>query len=477
MGAVSEVLKLDCPLCRGSLNLRRIHLGIEGECVHCHKPVTAIEDESGCRLVSSMGIPDSPFPSNASVESSAVPEPSSNPIAEKAPQTAPAPLAEPSQSLWGFPSKEPELGGLHQIALVSFSSIEETPEPKIESEPQSAFLTETESDKPPQLVDEGPFQSASIAAELFQKPQPSSSEIEESADLPPPLPAQKEAAPFSSESTVSFEEMAQGMDVSSPLVEESGPFQSAHAPPPLEALAESKSQSPPPLEPSTEVPATGNVPPALPAALFSSSEGEGSMKAAKNHPLPGGISPFSTGSAKRAEPGLAEALFTDIADSAARPEVPDISQPDDVAFNAANQWGPAPVSTTSDGDELDFSAIAPITQEKAPAADRAVATKMPKKRKSGLGIFKKIFKFFLTIGIIGGIAFAANAFVPEAKWGEWKQQAIDWLEPGSVILDKLPFGKNKRSSAAPAPKVESAIRTRQEIAEELLQVPQHQPGG
>jgi hypothetical protein len=102
---------------------------------------------------------------------------------------------------------------------------------------------------------------------------------------------------------------------------------------------------------------------------------------------------------------------------------------------------------------------------------------MPKKRKSGLGIFKKIFKFFLTIGIIGGIAFAANAFVPEAKWGEWKQQAIDWLEPGSVILDKLPFGKNKRSSAAPAPKVESAIRTRQEIAEELLQVPQHQPGG
>ena len=158
--------------------------------------------------------------------------------------------------------------------------------------------------------------------------------------------------------------------------------------------------------------------------------------------------------------------------------MPDMSPPDDVALNAANQWGPPPNAKTADGEELDFSAVAPPPQPKAEVPDRAVTAKLPEKRKSGSGVFKKIFKFFLTIGIIGGIAFAANAFVPAAKWSELKQQAIDWLEPGAVILEKLPFGKNKGTgTVAPAMKAKPEPPTRQEIAEELLRVPQRQPGG
>ncbi len=484
LGAVSTVLKLECPFCLGTLNLRRIHLGIEGECVHCSKPVTAIEDESGCRLVSSIGIPDSPFPgkvdsgdSPIAMEESPeviahqIPEvradPEPEPIAEKASEIAGAPPAELFQSPWGFPDKEKEEVPLNQINPASFSRLD----PPAGPEPEPAISKPIESASPILPAVEAPFQSLSNGAGLFQKMEPVIPESEEVFDSPPPLPVQEDATPFSSQNAVSFQEAEQVMDV--PSQPEAEPFQSSDVPPPLEAIEENDFQSPPPLEPS----------PAIPAARLVVAETTASPSVVSSQTLPGGISPFSTGSAKRAEPGFAEALFT--ADTAAKavappalphPAIPDMSPPDDVAYNAANQWGPPPSPKKSDREEPDFSAVSPTTQVKASTPDRSIPEKLPKKRKSGSGIFKKIFKFFLTIGIIGGLVFAANTFVPSAKWGEWKQQAIDWLEPGSVILEKLPFGKNKSTTTyAPAPKVKSEPRTIQEITEELLRIPERAP--
>jgi hypothetical protein len=40
---LNESLHLHCPECRGSLVLKRLHLGIEGACVWCHTPIVAAE--------------------------------------------------------------------------------------------------------------------------------------------------------------------------------------------------------------------------------------------------------------------------------------------------------------------------------------------------------------------------------------------------------------------------------------------------
>ncbi|MEC5125947.1 hypothetical protein VSU19_04260 [Verrucomicrobiales bacterium BCK34] len=498
---VSAVLKLECPFCHGGLNLRRIHLGIEGECVHCHEPVTAIEDESGCRLVSAKGIPDSPFPGplnppakHSLREQSPVVEtqplapvmPESKPVAEALPQVAAEEVvqsAPPAQSPWGFPGKETEAVPPTQADPPPFAQLEKA----LESEDVSSFPSSSERASSPEFVEEAPFQSPSKETVLFGKLKADtagtadaggSAGAEAPHDSPPPLDAQAEAPSFSFPGALTHEKVEQAPNVP-PVVEEPErtPFQSGEVPPALEIHEENTPDSPPPLEPVSE------IPPPMEGAADTPGEAIESPPVIKSQPLPVGISPFSTGSAKRVEPGFAETLFTGSpAPEAPKPpalphaQAPDMSAPDDVAFNAANQWGPPAAVKTSDGQELDFSAIPPPSQKKAEPAGRPVPAKMPKKRKSNSGAFKKIFKFFLTLGIIGGIAFGANTFVPEAKWGQWKQQVIDWLEPGSVILEKLPFGKNKQvSTHAPPAKPKSATRTRQEISEELLRIPVRTP--
>lgn len=499
---VSDVLKLKCPFCHGSLNLRRIHLGIEGECVHCHEPVTAIEDESGARLVSAKGNSDSLFPGplnpvaehppkEASPVAEAQPfaplKSESEAVAEEVPQVAAepsAPSAPPSQSPWGFPGKETEVVPSPSADPPPFAQLEKALEPETESTfpPPSGLVPS------PQSLEESPFQSPSKTPSketlLFGKIEEAapatgnSVGVEAFVDSPPPLKAQEEAPSFSFPGALPHEKVEQVRDVP-PAEEEPGsaPFQSNEAPPALENHGENTLDSPPPLEPISE------TPPLMESSPVTPDETIESPPALKSQPLPGGISPFSTGSAQRVEPGLAETLFTGSpASEASKPPAlphapaPDMSAPDDVAFNAANQWGPPSSVKTSDGEELDFSAVAPPPQKKTETGTGPVPAKMPKKRKSNSGAFKKVFKFFLTLGIIGGIAFGANTFVPAAKWGQWKQQAIDWLEPGSVILEKLPFGKNKKVGIpAPPAKPKSATRTRQEISEELLQIPVRSP--
>lgn len=85
-----ENLSLHCPECRGSLVLKRRHLGIEGACVWCHTPIVAAESgrDGQVRVFPILGqansIPKSDTSGNAGAS---VGEPASPPEATSAPQT------------------------------------------------------------------------------------------------------------------------------------------------------------------------------------------------------------------------------------------------------------------------------------------------------------------------------------------------------------------------------------------------------
>ncbi len=46
-----EALRLECPRCGGWLNLKRRHLGLKGQCVHCRAPLTALEEGGVVRVI------------------------------------------------------------------------------------------------------------------------------------------------------------------------------------------------------------------------------------------------------------------------------------------------------------------------------------------------------------------------------------------------------------------------------------------
>jgi hypothetical protein len=49
--STEETLRLKCPTCGGGLNLKRRHLGITGQCVHCQSPLTALERNGTVEVV------------------------------------------------------------------------------------------------------------------------------------------------------------------------------------------------------------------------------------------------------------------------------------------------------------------------------------------------------------------------------------------------------------------------------------------
>ena len=88
--SMQETLRLKCPECGGNLNLKRAHLGITGQCVHCHAPLTALEENGQISV-----IPGAP-------PASALAAPA--PIAK----TVNAPAADfgTNSSMWNFPGRE-----------------------------------------------------------------------------------------------------------------------------------------------------------------------------------------------------------------------------------------------------------------------------------------------------------------------------------------------------------------------------------
>ena len=89
---MQETLRLKCPECGGNLNLKRAHLGVTGQCVHCQAPLTALEENGQITV-----IPGAP-------PVSAFGAPASSPIAKTA--SAPAAEAGTNSSMWNFPERE-----------------------------------------------------------------------------------------------------------------------------------------------------------------------------------------------------------------------------------------------------------------------------------------------------------------------------------------------------------------------------------
>ena len=100
-GNLEETLQLRCPGCNGGLNLRRKHLGITGQCVHCHSFLTAIEEFGSVRVV--MGA--SPVATKAQpVEPAPAPKIEVPAASQELSMSEPPPLS----PQWGFPERTPE---------------------------------------------------------------------------------------------------------------------------------------------------------------------------------------------------------------------------------------------------------------------------------------------------------------------------------------------------------------------------------
>jgi len=122
-GTLEETLQLRCPGCNGGLNLRRKHLGITGQCVHCHTFLTAIEEFGSIRVVTGAAPVINTPVINKVLPAEPAPAPKIElPVAIHQIAT-PEPPALTAQ--WGFPERTPEPlePGAPSLALDSISPI------------------------------------------------------------------------------------------------------------------------------------------------------------------------------------------------------------------------------------------------------------------------------------------------------------------------------------------------------------------
>lgn len=106
-GTLEETLQLRCPGCNGGLNLKRKHLGITGQCVHCHGYLTAIEEFGSIRIIAGAAPAISSEVSHQSPPAlkPEVPTPAAPPVEAHPPAAA---EAAPLSSEWGFPERGEE---------------------------------------------------------------------------------------------------------------------------------------------------------------------------------------------------------------------------------------------------------------------------------------------------------------------------------------------------------------------------------
>lgn len=87
-----ETLRLKCPQCGGNLNIKRAHLGVTGQCVHCHAPLTALEENGQIAVIPGLP-PASPFAT-----------PATPPISKAV--SAPVEDFGINSPMWNFPERE-----------------------------------------------------------------------------------------------------------------------------------------------------------------------------------------------------------------------------------------------------------------------------------------------------------------------------------------------------------------------------------
>jgi len=459
-----DTLRLKCPTCGGGLNLKRKHLGITGQCVHCQTPLTALEKDGTIQVVAGLDPHFTP----------AVPEATPPPVevetspalsyggfitetgTASAPHHAPSletpsletPAATAPASAWGFPDRD----------SVPAFGIPANPTPVQEEIPQS-FLSSLES-----------------------APLPWAAPAPESAPAPAPAPESAPPSPFLDTPTPSFAPISPGNtnlfgNVTAPA---ESPFATAPAvavpaSAPATAPAAAPEENPfPPISSGfslsnssesnllidrNEIP-DASLPPApsfRTSALFGDQAGapkESFSSMFKNaddsseinpawgtkvpHENHASISPFATGSASGG--GYAESLFREkVVKESEKADSPLFASP----FGKKEDSSPiVPAAKEEfqkkvvlDGDGRPMKAMTP--EEEANFAKHLFAVEKTHKRPRWV---KALIKTVITLAVLGAIGTGVYFLTPEEKLAEWKEKAYVWLEPGLAILDYVPEG-------------------------------------
>ena len=422
------VLKLKCPECSGGLNLRRKHLGISGKCVHCKAPITAVDEAGIVALKHSAEVQAAA--ATAKIETGAVPalvatDPASPAPAEEAdsqffPPPMPAPTPMPTAgpelkspededgSTWGFPKREDDME-----AVMPALPEEEPMELRSTFDVPDAVPTTFSS-----IAQTAPGMDAGAAEPLR--------EVEESAPVLPGSPPLAVPIGFSEKPTL---EVGDEVAPVEPIPEKEDPVPVSDP----SDLFESKTE-------------------AMTSPLFSSGASNGEMNSGWGARVPNqthaSISPFSTGSAEP-DPGFAETLFREKAEGDTgkiQPKSPfaELDGGEDVPLSSSALFGnsSAPKSPVAkpdeevvlDGDGRPMREMTP--EEKESFAKDIMHFGEYNKRSPWL---KRIVKFFVTMAVLGGIGYAAYVFLPQEQVEVAKAKVLNWLEPGSVLMDYLPF--------------------------------------
>lgn len=485
-----EVLKLSCPVCSAGLNLRRKHIGIEGKCVQCKTPVTAREVDGTVALVASHQASDPaeeeavapPSPSTALHQqapafntSQSSPEPGTtgagtpdakagsssesgeNASAEDATVSASlpesfSPPAKAPDSPWGFPGRDEEAP---EAALPSPVSEMEASIPETNNSPAAPteFANETSFGKPhsgahsesipgePNVgTSSDPLaETGKAASSPFSSSEGGS--MFDSAPFPDPnlQPASAQLQPESEESKPKEMEEKIPSAFDAPL--DQGP-ETVHS-------SESASFS---LEKEDPMTKAGS-------ALFGganeaddsdSGSGEINTSWGAKVPSPGhaSISPFNDAAPSS---GFADSLFREKAEeqSAGAPIEPKspFGNSDDGAMTGGALFSgptsspnPSPAVQPSPQEEVvldgDGRPMKPMTDEEKDAFAKEMMQVGDYHKRSPWVV--RIVKFLITMVVLGGLGYAGYIFMPDEKIKELQQKTLEFLEPGSVLLDFLP---------------------------------------
>jgi len=454
--ATEETLRLKCPTCGGGLNLKRRHLGITGQCVHCRTPLTALEKDGTIEVVAGL---DSHF-SPATPEVVEVPEAKAPPLsfgslvveADTATARGPAlhhtpsleapsleapspeaPVAAPPASAWGFPVRDSAPAFVTPAIPATPPAPEPTP---VQEAILQSFLASLE---PVSLPQPAPLPFPDTPTPSFAPISPGNTNLFGTVTRPvespfattPTTPAA--AAPVAAPEENPFPVIATGFPLSnsteSNLFVDHNEIRDASLPPA------------PTFSTSTLFGDRGSAPEESFSSMFKNADDSSEIHPARGteepHENHASISPFATGSTSGG--GFAESLFRDkVGKESEGIESPLFASP------FAKKGDSAPVAPANDefrkkvvldGDDRPTKAMTP--EENADFAKHLFAVDKTRKRPRWV---RTLIKTAITVAVLGAIGTGVHFVTPREKLAEWKKNAYVWLEPGLAILDYVPEG-------------------------------------
>jgi hypothetical protein len=454
-----ETLRLKCPTCGGGLNLKRRHLGITGQCVHCRTPLTALEKNGSVQVVAGL---DPHFPAEVPAEvpgTAATPPAPTAPAAVEAMPSFDSPLAAttipvathhapaletpaPPASAWGFPDRE-------SAPAFSFPAATAPQSTAVQDEIPASVLASIEPTPSPAGFPDAP---AKTVNEAFAAPAPFQETATPSFD--PISPAntnlfgttiEPAASPFATAdpSPTSFAPVSSAQE-DHPFPAMTTGFSFNGSSPETSNLLVDRNEIP--------LPAAGGAPSFAPSALFGNQQAAGESfssmfksgdDSSQINPAWGtkvpqeshaSISPFATGSASGG--GYAESLFREkVEKESAKIESPLFAKKEDSSPIAPAAKEEFQKKVVLDGDGRPMKPMTP--EEEANFAKHLFAVEKTHKRPRWV---KKLIKTSITFAILGAIGTGGYFLTPQEKLAEWKEKAYIWLEPGLAILDYLPEG-------------------------------------